>query len=137
MGDQTEWANFWDMYSEDVLRMFGVGPNHQEEIHLQNTISELAHILKEAGCPGIRLYPVDAFQYGESESFCFPRAGYNKPLALLCPETCGCKEQPRQHGCPTICDPCVDALSLPDRVLEEGFSSCLDIKRHGFCEQLG
>ena len=93
------WRAFWTAYP-DVLSSYAGQP--VENTHLFYDLSNLAQNMLSLGCPALAQHPSD---FLTGAVWCEGKPDLLRPLASICPQTCGC-DSPSPHmeqHCPPSC----------------------------------
>jgi len=92
------WTGFFDLYATVLSSYFG---NDIRTNQVWPQTDALLQQLKSTGCPLLQQFPSD-FMTGAT--WCAGDQTLFRGLAWLCPETCGCTNQPNPPAyCPTLC----------------------------------
>jgi len=125
---KTDWDFFWDHYVPYInLKL-------QTDLLSQASLSWLPDFIrtvKEQGCAGITerngIDPLLRNTWCEGSDLMY------RPLAYLCPQTCGCDTlDPMPSYCPTSCEGCADAAEFPSGL--GAITNCDLAKEAGLCE---
>eukprot|EP00439_Symbiodinium_sp_Y106_P010344 s1610_g1.t1 len=125
---KTDWDFFWDHYVPYInLKL-------QTDLLSQASLSWLPDFIrtvKEQGCAGITerngIDPLLRNTWCEGSDLMY------RPLAYLCPQTCGCDTlDPMPSYCPTSCEGCADAAERGG--MGKAITNCDLAKEAGLCE---
>lgn len=119
------WHDFWDLYPTVMSSLVGVDmlstPSGQK-------ILALIHMMKSIGCLGI--FILGSRDPISQADWCEGSERYFAPLALVCPDTCGCLSESRPAYCPASCRGCGDAPNFPP---SSAATNCEEAKLLGIC----
>eukprot|EP00438_Fugacium_kawagutii_P019838 Skav227933 [mRNA] locus=scaffold146:430560:431411:+ [translate_table: standard] len=119
------WQKFWQMYPQVISSYIGLdvlqtpnGPNILKMIEIMSTL----------GCTGLGI--IGQTDVATSANWCEGSELFFGPLALLCPDACGCATGTPSY-CADSCRTCGDAASFPANPVA---SNCAEAKAVGICD---
>eukprot|EP00439_Symbiodinium_sp_Y106_P069649 s538_g12.t1 len=100
-GWQARWKSFWDIYPDALSDFFG---NDMSQTVIYSNIKNLVAEMKVRGCPGLS-DPTLQFEITSSAKWCEGFEPLFRPLAYICPESCGCHSSSMAlpNHCPSPC----------------------------------
>eukprot|EP00438_Fugacium_kawagutii_P026111 Skav224739 [mRNA] locus=scaffold3343:67664:77589:- [translate_table: standard] len=118
------WQKFWQMYPGVISAYMGQDLLQTPE---GSNILKFVEIMTTLGCTGLHIIgPVDG---ATGANWCEGSEQFFSPLALICPDACGCATGPSH--CADSCRTCGDAATFPANPVA---SNCAEAKAIGICD---
>eukprot|EP00434_Breviolum_minutum_P004569 symbB.v1.2.004031.t2/scaffold227.1/size261201/17 len=109
------WDEFWSGYPAAMGSYYG---QNATQTAVWPLASSIAQQLQQLGCQGLRI-PELQIEPASNVVWCHGSDTLFRPLAWLCPVSCGCLDQPQPY-CPSNCRNGTDSSSKPRSPIQVG-----------------